>query len=151
MKDYKRVTKRTDERHIAYSEEPLLDVFSRLAELEDKIEDGTLVEWKYKKEALEEINKLNTQLFEISQKIEQGRLVELPCKVGDTVYWIQREDKGIEELEVKSIGVNINPERKLTYLHCEFFTPTYEHLIGYRLFLTKEEAEARLQELRGGK
>ena len=96
-------------------------------------------------------NHVLKRLGELEDKIEQGLLVELPCNVGDTVYWIQREDKGIEELEVKSIGVSINQEWKLTYLHCEFFTPTYEHLIGYRLFLTREEAETKLAELRGGK
>ena len=41
--EYKRLTKRTD-LGCAYCEEPLLYAIQRLAELEDKIEQGTLIE-----------------------------------------------------------------------------------------------------------
>ena len=43
MKQYKRLTKKTD-LGMAYCEEPLFYSISRLAELEDKIENGTLIE-----------------------------------------------------------------------------------------------------------
>ena len=41
---YERLTKRTEQLNIPYSEKKLFDVIERLAELEDKIENGTLAE-----------------------------------------------------------------------------------------------------------
>lgn len=63
---------------------------------------------------------------------EQGRLLKLPCKVGDDVYYI--------------LGIpNKTP--------CAIDKCTFElsdiNKIGKTLFLTREEAEAKLKELRG--
>ena len=44
MKEYERLTKRTEQLGVPYSEKKLFDVIERLAELEDKIENGTLIE-----------------------------------------------------------------------------------------------------------
>lgn len=44
MKDYKRLTKRTDGNHFAYSERGHFEVVDRLCELEDKIEQGLILE-----------------------------------------------------------------------------------------------------------
>lgn len=44
MKEYERLTKRTEQLGVPYSEKKLFDVIERLAELEDKIERGELVE-----------------------------------------------------------------------------------------------------------
>lgn len=63
---------------------------------------------------------------------EQGRLMKLPCKVGDTVYLIKNSEKIVErKADMMFIGV----------LWEEF---------GKEWFPTREEAEARLKELRGG-
>jgi hypothetical protein len=32
--------------------------------------------------------KMHERLADLEDKIEQGTLIELPCKVGDTVYWL---------------------------------------------------------------
>ena len=63
---------------------------------------------------------------------EQGRLVKLPCKVGDTVYLIKNSEKIVErKADMMFIGV----------LWEEF---------GKEWFPTRDEAEAKLKELRGG-
>lgn len=76
------------------------------------------------------------RLYELEDKIENGTLHELPCKVGDKVY--QLDNAGdIYESEIKC----------LIYVtsHIAFD----ERSIGTSIFLTKEQAEARLKELKG--
>ena len=72
------------------------------------------------------------KLAEYEDLEEQGRLPKLPCKVGDDVYYI---------LEIP----NKTP--------CVIDKCTFElsdiNKIGKTLFLTREEAEAKLKELRG--
>lgn len=62
----------------------------------------------------------------------QGRLVKLPCKVGTDVYYI----------------LGIPNETPCTIDKCVFELSDI-HKIGKTLFLTREEAEAKLKELRG--
>lgn len=63
---------------------------------------------------------------------EQGRLIKLPCKVGDTVYLIKNSETIVErKADMMFIGV----------LWEEF---------GKEWFPTRDEAEAKLKELRGG-
>ena len=79
---------------------------------------------------------------------EQGRLVELPCKVGDTVWSTRWWDN-------KKISKKIDGEtwyrdifqHKITK---EKFSLYDLDKIGKDVFLTKEEAEAKLKELKGG-
>lgn len=85
---------------------------------------------------------------------EQGLLLRLPCKVGDTLY---RVNKGAKEpvimmrviqLYIKQIhkdrtvmridGINDADMGESCYLPCD---------IGERIFLTREEAEAKLKEM----
>ena len=62
---------------------------------------------------------------------EQGRLIKLPCKVGDTVYLIKNSETIVErKADMMFIGV----------LWEEF---------GKEWFPTRDEAEAKLKELRG--
>ena len=73
---------------------------------------------------------------------EAGRLIELPCAVGDTIYHIDSylrkgEDTLYWEYEVKEQTLNN------TY-QCFMLT----HVKG-EIFLTKEEAERKLAELKG--
>ena len=65
---------------------------------------------------------------------EQGRLIELPCGVGDTVY------------DIGSILGSTAVPHKIETLQFAIFV---KHLLNNRFFLTKEEAEARLAELKG--
>lgn len=63
---------------------------------------------------------------------EQGRLIKLPCKVGDTVYLIKNSETIVErKADMMFIGI----------LWEEF---------GKEWFPTRDEAEAKLKELRGG-
>lgn len=72
-----------------------------------------------------------TQLKEYRQLEQQGRLIKLPCKVGDTVYLIKNSEKIVErKADMMFIGV----------LWEEF---------GKEWFPTRDEAEAKLNELRG--
>lgn len=78
---------------------------------------------------------------------EQGRLIELPCKVGDTVWSTRWWDN-------KKISKKIDGEtwyrdifqHKITK---EKFSLYDLDRIGEDIFLTKEEAEAKLEELKG--
>lgn len=76
---------------------------------------------------------------------EQGRLIELPCAVGDTVYWISESDACLfcngpcyERCEEGALKIKEIPF-KLHVLN----------EIGEIIFLTKEEAEAKLKEMEG--
>ena len=77
---------------------------------------------------------------------EQGRLLRLPCKVGDTAWYLSRS--GICEVEIDSFVVNINIFVNVSYyIGCERFGKT---LTPYKtLFFSREEAEAKLKEMEG--
>lgn len=91
---------------------------------------------------------------------EQGRLILLPCKVGDTVYFIDRTyNRTIREFidfvnigYVKAIKFSARPT-KVTIEYddgrgqgrCKG-ADYHASNIGKTLFLTKEEAEAKLKE-----
>ena len=64
---------------------------------------------------------------------EHGILVKLPCKVGTDIYYI----------------LGIPNETPCTIDSCVFELSDIQK-IGKSLFLTREEAEAKLKELRGG-
>jgi hypothetical protein len=92
---------------------------------------------------------------------EQGLLLELPCKVGDTVYMIQRRYtkcskhqeyrdeyncQGCEELVCDShIEHYIQP---LNSAPIDWIVKM-DNQFGKTVFLTKEEAESKLAELKG--
>ena len=65
---------------------------------------------------------------------EQGLLLTLPCKVGDTVYGTHIE----YNLKIDKLEYSIE-EEKFEIEKCRYF--------GEYVFLTKEEAEAKLKEL----
>ena len=98
------------------------------------------------------------RLAELEDKIENGTLIELPCKVGDTVYWVWEEytngkqKLSIEEWEVEKICIEKNEwavkglgeglvegVRPFFWCHSSKF--------GIWWFLTREEAEKKLKEL----
>ena len=83
---------------------------------------------------------------------EQGRLIELPCVVGATVY--MPNEKFPAEIE----GIRITPQG--TFVEYVQYDKGYEETevwdegsfriedIGKTVFLTSEEAEAKLKEMR---
>ena len=79
---------------------------------------------------------------------EQGRLVTLPCKVGDTVYFVS--DKYVHE----GVVYAFNKYETTLWISAKYEDGFYfDHQAkldwGNFLFLTKEEAEAKLAELKG--
>ena len=90
------------------------------------------------------------ELIVYKNKIEQGLMIELPCKVGDTVYKVMPIGgvRRIVEFTVSRISI--------TNEVCIFFKKnknswhewcTKPQHIGKAVFLTREEAEAKLKEL----
>jgi len=88
-------------------------------------------------------DKFYIRLAELEDKIENGTLVELPCKVGDTLYRFYATERVIpvkvERITIASTAILVET--------------TYGNFllqeVGRDIFLTKAEAEKRLEELRG--
>lgn len=91
------------------------------------------------------------RLWDLENKIENGTLIELPCKIGDLVYKIMHVcgHRRIVEFEVCRISIYEDI--------CIFFHKpqkgwnewcTKPHHLGVNIFLTREEAEKRLEELK---
>ena len=95
----------------------------------------------------------NAYLLAVQKKLkeyedleEQGRLIKLSCKVGDTVYYINPDKNTINELVV--YGFDIRPLQRFVY---DYMGARLNfNQFGKTVFLTKAEAEAKLEELRGG-
>ena len=90
------------------------------------------------------------ELQEYQNKIEQGTLIELPCKIGDTCYFVY---KGLGDMCRVAYKIK---EVKIDNIHYigdnEFFTEIgeysrYMEKFGKEIFTTREEAEKRLKEL----
>lgn len=159
MSDYKRLTVKN------WREGKHTKAYERLAELEDKLEDGRLWEAKYLEprpnpfECAERWGELwfeaNCQLNELKGKIENGTLIELPCKVGDKVYFLS--SRTIREETVTNVECFIS-RGEIMLFNSYIFTNDADDKYGnfYRLsklgkslFLTEAEAEAKLRELKG--
>ena len=85
---------------------------------------------------------------------EQGLLVRLPCKVGDTVYVPTRNF--ISELRITLVSVDTNDMAMyFSWLLNSGIYPNLDGFSGYDLgktvFLTREEAEKKLEEMKNGK
>ena len=99
--------------------------------------------------------KVLTKLGQYEDAEEQGLLLRLPCKVGDTVYIVMRlhyqpnrldmsQYKEIEEVEVYHITIG-KPYWQINYDEHEFLPKDF----GKTVFLTKEEAEQALADMKG--
>lgn len=92
------------------------------------------------------------RLGELEDKIENGTLVELPCKVGDVMYEIIG-GACIDKWEIESICFNktypkgvIWAERTRDLAHWKFWIED----CGTKWFVTKTEAEKKLEEMKNG-
>lgn len=86
---------------------------------------------------------LEKELQEYRQLDEQGLLLKLPCKVGDTIYLLDYEERKfdeatVEEIMIDSEGLFINTDYA-NYLHTK---------LEY-VFLTKAEAQTALEKMKG--
>lgn len=82
---------------------------------------------------------------------EQGLLLRMPCKVGDTVYVPTRNF--ISELRITLVSVNTNEMAMyFSWLLNSGIYPNLDGFHGYDLgktvFLTREEAEKKLEEMK---
>lgn len=139
--------------------------------LTERTADGILVKENYEKESLKTLyqcygEKPNSyysnceegycameKLADYEDAEEQGRYVKLPCKVGDVVYVKMAS-------YCKTHYVEAEVRDFVHFISCGFcvvVTSKYfdkENIpfseFGKTIFLTKEKAEAKLKELRGG-
>lgn len=101
-----------------------------------------------------EILKLRKQLKEYQSKIENGTLVDLPCKVGDTLYFVNeyRPTPRIETFIVSHFEITADThyivakcydkeDNRVRYSKYSLSLPNED------TFFIEAEAEARLQEL----
>jgi len=86
---------------------------------------------------------------------EAGRLIELPCKVGDTVYFplkYKHNSAIINCIQIEKHGIFVYWEQYETGVDVTelWDEGSFEiSAIGKTVFLTKAEAEANLAELKG--
>lgn len=100
------------------------------------------------------------RLAELEDKIEQGTLIEFPCKVGDTVYFVDKQNKIIEEFDVSAIEVTLTQysdgsNNRIEIVEKGTGKRNFDYIlffgwIGNKVFFTREEAEKRLKELQNG-
>ena len=101
------------------------------------------------------IEKLQAENAELRARFEKA--VELPCKVGDTVYYIQyfcnykKCDSTTQQFCCGCKEMKERERRNEKYVICEKpFELKDLTEIGKKYFTTRAEAEARLKELKGG-
>lgn len=77
---------------------------------------------------------------------DKSKYIELPCKVGDTVYWICHKGGKpyISEEIVQSIHCDVRKTLEFTLLNPN------NKILKSNVFLTKSEAEQKLKELQNG-
>lgn len=115
-------------------------------QIEDENNDCKFTEDDYKANemAIQALEKLKD--YEDLEK--QGRLIKLPCKIGTEVYNITWWDDAQEKVVVKGKtyyrAVRKHKVTKSTFSYFDIAE------FGKTVFLTKSEAEAKLEELRGG-
>lgn len=100
-----------------------------------------------------ELTEVIQRLAELEDKIEEGRIIELPCKVGDTVYRLLGKCDGHKCLYNGEFGqwrCSYKGQRRC-YPFVDEIPFELSHLadLGVHIFLTREEAEARLKEFIG--
>lgn len=107
----------------------------------------------------EKVLKLAEKLKNYEDAEEQGLLLRLPCKVGDTVWLMMisgiKEKKplyGIYEATVTEVSVDFYRNLLISTItndtkKCK--NKVTVSAIGETIFLTREEAEAKLKEMEG--
>ena len=134
----------------AYCDYETRDIINKLAEYEDfeeifreKITD-TACEYLSDKEEfgkwLDRNKWFARKCDEYARAEEQGLLLRFPCKVGDTIYYI--EDNLINEFVVYSFDIRPLQEFVCNY---EGISLNFKNF-GKTVFLTKKEAEKALKE-----
>ena len=94
---------------------------------------------------------LYRKLAEIEDKIDNGTLVELPCKVGDVIYYVNKYETTprIEENKVHTIEIYECMDGLTIRIWTQNGTFYADKMPN--VFPTKAEAEAKLLQLKGEK
>lgn len=100
-----------------------------------------------------------TKLATYEDVEEQGLLLRLPCKVGDKLYYIDSYYNVVVPVRLNEVIIQFAGINNYTYQYncCSFDEcgDTYEEYefnnndFGKTVFLTREEAEAKLAEMEG--
>ena len=137
------------------SDEEIIEVVSALKANDKTMKDSGISDNLWGK-AVECIMFLQSENAALRERL--SRAVELPCKVGDTIFYVQYfcDYKGCDSTTQQfCCGCKEMIERekhKEKYVICEksFVLKDLEK-IGKKYFTTREAAEARLAELKGEK
>lgn len=86
--------------------------------------------------------------------LDKSKIIELPCKVGDTVWWVTTiVDENCEEKPDILLGeiASFSMQKEGLWAFCRYVGGlTFWHLVsdyfGKTVFLTREEAERALKE-----
>ena len=105
----------------------------------------------------EKILKVAEKLKEYEELEEQGLLLQFPCRVGDKIFLdFAGFGKDIDEFTVKDFHLDCFEDGEVI-LFCDYESDDKALSgqidvmnFGKTVFLTREEAEAKLKELRGG-
>ena len=84
-----------------------------------------------------------SQLFNTVDNMPPINAVELPCKIGDKIYELCKMCNAVHEYEV----VEYRYKYEMVFIECDMRELTDKD-IGVRVFLTREEAEKALEELK---
>ena len=111
-------------------------------------EDGELY-W------LKDVAELLEELKSYKEAEEQGLLVRLPCKVGTEVFVISPREGHYIKCQIKQIEISSTVFGKIHYFvqpvaqrGCSF--RYFDNEFGKTVFLTREEAEKKLEEMKNG-
>lgn len=92
-------------------------------------------------------NKILTKLGEYEDLEEQGLLLRLPYPLGtEYIYFVDIKDRKVYKLDAEKIEVNMMPISKKILYTIDYFEILFEDF-GKIVFLTREEAEAKLKEM----
>ena len=159
MEDYKETVERTLN-DLRRAEKYCLNDYSRMAGNAANIIENILTENGALRRMIDNltsaqavmVKEFTEKLEELAQAEKDGRLVVLPCKVGDTVWYITPSTE-ICEAQVIGIWLNVytNPQMWLEIKYYSKFTGECEHksridlMLDKTVFLTREDAEAALK------
>lgn len=94
------------------------------------------------------VGKAIEKLADYEDAEEQGLLVRLPCKLNGTLYSVNYSNKTIAENTIIKISINDHVKRFYCIddnLRERIF---FSRRIGENVFLTREEAEKKLEEMK---
>lgn len=115
----------------------------RLTERMENAPDGESNVWVKNHDYI----KASEKLAEYEDLEEQALLVRLPCKVGDDLYCIVNGE--VKKLKVHSFGV---PDFEITDIEFKYIDGfkivRFVGEVGKTVFLTREEAEKKLEEMK---